>query len=246
MANQAKTQTSDRFIPTRTLVFALISLIGSGLLIQNLDFLYPLFHQPEPLPQAVVELPPFLEGCRSDEVNRMTVTQCEDRLYLDLQYHCSDMEMTREQQLLKAQGLSEDTRSYLEFGITVEQFDDGQKLETALIQELMRWAQFYQRAGCFYSCVRINETEITEANMLDFVEVLDAQSWQADQLLRVEDRIVGTVGMRMFSFSRINRTKINADPTQSIPWDLTDPKVIAKIRPLIDTEVPPSLQFNAE
>ena len=149
MANQAKTQTSDRFIPTRTLVFALISLIGSGLLIQNLDFLYPLFHQPEPLPQAVVELPPFLEGCRSDEVNRMTVTQCEDRLYLDLQYHCSNMEMTREQQLLKAQGLSEDTRSYLDFGITVEQFDDGQKLETALIQELMRWAKFYQRAGCF-------------------------------------------------------------------------------------------------
>lgn len=82
--------------------------------------------------------------------------------------------------------------------------------------------------------------------MLDFVEVLDAQSWQADRLLRVEDMIVGTVGMRMFSFSRINRTKINADPTQSIPWDLTDPKVIAKIRPLIDTEVPPSLQFSAE
>lgn len=246
MAKQIKTQTSDRFLPTRTLVFAFIFLIGSGLLIQNLDFLYPLFHHPEPLPQAVVELPPFLEGCRSDEVNRMTVTQSEDRLYLDLEYRCSDVEMTREQQLLRAQGLPGDGSSYIEFGITLEQFDDAQKLETALTQELMRWAQFYQRTGCFYSCVRINETEITEANIMDFVEVLDAQSWQVDRLLRVENVILGTVGMRLFSFGRINQTEVSADPTQSIPWDLTDPKVIAKIRPLIDTEVPLYLQFSTE
>ena len=73
---------------------------------------------------------------------------------------------------------------------------------------------------------------------MNYAEVLDEQAWQVDQIYRLDYEVFGTVGDRLFMFNIAEVLKPAQSTEEINVLDVTDPQVIAKIRPLVDLEVP--------
>lgn len=229
-----------RSVSTGVIAAILIVFIALGIFLQNLDVFFPQLLEPDPPmpPPNVRELPSFLDGCLRNEVNTLTIAEKDGIVYLDQSYQCEINELSEADQILKEQGLGSINTKEIHFSMEIQIIPDLVLRQQALTKEMMKWQRLVQYAGCFYHCIRLSETEITEDNILDYAFPLDAQAWRVDQIVQIDHQVFGTVGERLFMF-HIADVLIPHEPSDEMTLlDVTDPFIINKIRPLIDIEVP--------
>ena len=221
-------ENSDRTLTAVVVAVVLLALIGFGIAVQNVDQIFPEIASATPKPQPIsktVALPSFLDGCLRHEENTLTMMEMDGMVSLLQKYRCEVNELTEADKQLLAQGIP---------SINTE----ASQLQHQLLQEMIEWQKLVEYVGCFYHCVRLSTTEINEANIMNYAEVLDEQAWQVDQIYRIDYEVFGTVGDRLFMFNIAEVLKPAQSTEEINVLDVTDPQVIAKIRPLVDLEVP--------
>ena len=232
---------SDRTLANVVVTVVLLALIGFGIAVQNIDQIFPEIASATPKPQPIsktVTLPSFLDGCQRNEENTLTITEMDGMVSLIQKYRCEVNELTEADKQLLAQGITPISTQEVRFSMEIQIIQNATQRQDQLLQEMIKWQKLVDVVGCFYHCVRLSTTEINEDNIMNYAEVLDEQAWQVDQIYRIDQVVFGTVGDRLFTFG-IAEVLEPAQSTEEINvLDVTDPQVIAKIRPLVDLEVP--------
>ena len=232
---------SDRTLTAVVVAVVLLALIGFGIAVQNVDQIFPEIASATPKPQPIsktVALPSFLDGCLRHEENTLTITEMDGMVSLLQKYRCEVNELTEADKQLLAQGIPSINTQEVHFSMEIQIIPEASQLQHQLLQEMIEWQKLVEYVGCFYHCVRLSTTEINEANIMNYAEVLDEQAWQVDQIYRIDYEVFGTVGDRLFMFNIAEVLKPSQSTEEINVLDVTDPQVIAKIRPLVYLEVP--------